>query len=231
MDMERPCRHYFAFCLLCLMAAGCMQVPYFLPEINYAPGVDAKCKRDQVHVFRVDVTQKTEIKEGLQSVSGKVVEYQELTRIRTNADGTTSPQLGVTFASGWRYVGVVNFTSSSTEHGVTLRFYRPGYQTIAFKPGEGMRELEWREAPDLEAQIKAVDDLVRGSTLNNSKKTITATQVLEPGTKSAAQREALLFGASEYERLARDLTDAEEREIRGDLLKEARRLRGLADGK
>jgi hypothetical protein len=210
-----------------------MQFPYFLPELSYAPGVDAKCRGDQVHVFRVDVTQKTEFQEGLKSVSGKVVEFQELTRIRTSADGTTSPQLGVTFASGWRYVGVVNFTSSSTEHGVTLRFYRPGYETIAFKPGEGMRELEWRKAPGLDAQIKAVDDLMRGPMLNKSKKAITATQVLEPGTKSAAQREALVFGAGEYERLARDLsaTDPEERDIRADLLKEARRLRGLAEGK
>jgi hypothetical protein len=232
MDMERPCRRYFAacFCLLCLVAAGCMQFPYFLPEINYAPGVDAKCKRDQVHVFRVDVTQKTEIKEGVAAVSGKVVEYHELTRIRPSADGTTPAQLGVTFASGWRYVGVVNFTSSSTEHGVTLRFYRPGYETIAFRPGDGMRELEWQEAPELEAQIKAVDDLMRGVTLKKAQ-AITVRQVLEPGTKSAAQREALLFGAGEYERLARDLTDAEERDIRADLLKEARRLRALAEGK
>jgi hypothetical protein len=234
MDMERPCRRYLftSFCLLCLGAAGCMQFPYFLPEINYAPGVDAKCKRDEVHAFRVDVTQKTEIKEGLEAVSGKIVEYQELTPIRTNADGTTPTQLGVTFASGWRYVGVYNFTSSSTEHGVILRFYRPGYETIAFKPGEGMRELEWREAPDLDSQVKAVDDLMRGTSPRKSQK-ITARQVLEPGTKSAPQRESLLFGAGEYERLARDLSasDPEEREIRRDLLAEAKRLRALADGK
>ncbi len=230
--MERPCRRYVVscFCVLCLVAAGCMQFPYFLPEINFAPGVDAHCNPDEVHVFRVDVTQKTEIKEGLDAVSGKIVEYQELARIHTHADGTTPVQLGVTFASGWRYVGVVNFTSSSTEHGVTLRFYRPGYETIAFKPGEGMRELQWQKAPDLDAQIKALDDLFRGPAPNKSK-LITVQKVLEPGTKSAAQREALLFGAGEYQRLARDLTDADEREIRSDLLKEARRLRALAEGK
>jgi hypothetical protein len=234
MDMERPCRRYlFAiFCLSCLVAVGCMQVPYVLPEINYAPGVDAKCKRDEVHAYRVDVTQKTEITEGLTSVRGKVIESQELTRIRTSASGSTSPQIGVTFASGWRYVGVVNFTSSSTEHGVMLRFYRPGYETISLKPGEGMRELNWKEAPDLDAQAKAVDDLLRGTAPNKSP-TITVQQVLEPGTKSAAQREALLFGAGEYERLARSLStsDPGEQAMHRSLLAEANRLRSLAEGK
>jgi hypothetical protein len=230
MDMERPYRRYLAagFCLFCLVSAGCMQVPYFLPEINYAPGVDAKCKRDEVHAFRVDVTQKTAVTDG----RGKVTEYQELTRISTSAAGTTSPQLGVTYSSGWRYVGVINFTASSTEHGVTLRFYRPGYETIAIKPGEGVRELHWKEAPDLSAQVKALDDLLRGSTLKSSKR-VAVQQILEPGTKSAAQGQALRFGASEYERLARELSSAspEERAIQHALLEEADRLRALADGK
>jgi hypothetical protein len=205
-----------------------MQVPYFLPEINYAPGVDAKCKRDEVHAYRVDVTQKTTITEG----RGKVTEYQELTRIPTSSTATTSPQLGVTFASGWRYVGVVNFTASSTEHGVTLRFYRPGYETIAIKPGDGIRELQWKEAPDLSAQAKAVDDLLRGASLKSSRK-IAVQQILEPGTKSPAQREALRFGASEYERLARELTSSgpEVRAMQRDLLEEAETLRALAEGK
>jgi hypothetical protein len=232
--MERPCRRCVFACmgLFCLAAAGCMQVPYFLPEINYAPGVDAKCKPDEVHAFRVDVTQKAEINEGRDAVSGKLVEYQQLSRISTSADGATSAQLGVAFASGWRYVGFYNFTSSSTEHGVTLRFYRRGYETIAFRPGEGMRELDWKRATDLESQIKAVDDLMRGPAPGKSQK-ITAKQVLEPGTKSAAHREALVFGATEYERLARDLSpsDPDERNIRRDLLAEAKRLRNLADGK
>ena len=209
-----------------------MQVPYFLPELNYAPGVDARCKRDEVHAFRVDLTQKTEIKEGLNAMRGSVMEYQTLSQIRTSADGATSPQIGVSFSSGWRYVGVVNYTSSSTEHGVTLRFYRPGYETIAFKPGATATELHWKKALDLSAEVKAVDDLMIGPALKNSR-SIEARQILEPGTKSAAHREALQFGAGEYERLARDLSssDPDERAIRRDLLDEAKRLRTLAEGK
>ena len=93
-----------------------------------------------------------------------------------------------------------------------------------------MRELDWKRATDLESQIKAVDDLMRGPAPGKSQK-ITAKQVLEPGTKSAAHQEALLFGATEYEHLARDLSDPEDRNARRDLLAEAKRLRNLADGK
>jgi hypothetical protein len=233
MDMERPCHRYLftGVCLLCLVA-GCMQVPYFLPEINYAPAVDARCKRDEVHAFRVDVTQKTVITEGLDASHGKVTEYQELTKIPTSSTGATSSQFGVTFASGWRYVGVVNFTAASTEHGVTLRFYRPGYETIAIKPGDGMRELHWKEAPNLGDQAKAINDLLRGPTRKSSA-VIAVQQVLEPGTKSIAHYQALRFAASEYERLSRELTSSspEERAIQRDLLDEADRVRALADGK
>ncbi len=232
--MERRCRRFLAasVCLLWLTAAGCMQIPYFIPEINYAPGVGTGCKSDEVHAFRVDVTQKTEIKEGLAAVSGEVVEYQELTPIRTSAAGATSAQIGLTFATGWRYVGVVNFTASSTEHGVSLRFYRPGYQTIVLKPGDGERELDWKKARDLNAQVKAVDDLLNGEKIRKTQ-TIKVRQALEPGAKSAGHRETLEFAASEFERLARGLSaaDAEDRAIRRDLLQEASRLRAIAEAK
>jgi hypothetical protein len=234
MDMERPCRRcLFAFLsLACLITGGCMQIPYFMPEINYAPAVAAGGKSGEVHAFRVDITQKTEIKEGVNAMRGEVVEYEELSRIRTSSGGATSAQISLNFSSGWRYVGVVNYTATSTGHGIALKLYRPGYETIVLKPGEDAHELRWREASDLNAQVKAVDDLFRAAT-PASKKPITMRRVLEPGTKSAAHREALLYGASEYERLARGLSafSANDRESQRDLLEEANRLRSLAEGK
>ena len=232
--MGPPCRRYLSvgICLFCLAAAGCMQVPFFLPEINFAPGVDARCKRDEVYAFRVDVTQKTVITEGLTAVRGKITESQTLARIPTSAAGTTSPQLAVSFSSGWRYVGLVNFTAASTEHGVSLRFYRPGFETIAIKPGEGVRELQWKEAPDLGSQVKAIDDLLRGPSPQSSRR-IDVEKILEPGTKAAAHREVLRFAAGEYERLSRELSSstAEERSMQQGLLAEANRLKDLAEGK
>lgn len=229
--MNRPGRLCaVAAFLACAALVGCVQLPYCLPEINYAPPIDANCKSDEVYAFRVDVTQRTEIKEGIDAVAGKVVEYQLLTRVHPSADGTTPSQFGFTCASGWRYVGFYNFTSASTEHGITMRFYRPGYETISVKPGEGTTELQWRKAPDLDSQVRAIEELLRGTSPREAPK-VTAKQVLEPGTKSAAHRDALLFGAKEYERLARDLTEPEEQRTRQNLIGEARRLRALADGK
>jgi hypothetical protein len=222
--MNRPCRCVFAgMSLLCLLSAGCMQVPFCFPEINYVPSLAAQCKSSEVHAFRVDVTQTTEVKDG----RGEVVEREELSRLRTSVDGTVSSQLALSFSSGWRYVGVVNFTSSTTEHGLALRLYRPGYETILLTAGQTMQELQWRQAPDLKSQIKAIDDLMHGSKLNPTS-AVSVRQALEPGAKSAAHKAALQFGASEYERLARD---AESSQSRRDLLDEAGRLRRLADAK
>jgi hypothetical protein len=220
------------FSLICLSSAGCLQVPYFLPELSYAPSVGANCKSKEVYAFRVDVTQKSEIKEGAAAMRGEVVELQQLTRIRTSSDGTTSAQMGLTFASGWRYVGVVNYTALSTDHGIALRFYRPGYETIVVKPGETVRDLQWKEAPDLSAQVKAVDDLMNGPRLAESAR-VSVRQVLEPGTKSASHKEVLLFAAGEYERLAGDLSSAnpDERGQHAQLLNSANRLRALAEAK
>jgi hypothetical protein len=211
-----------------------MQVPYFVPEVNYMPGMDAKCKRDEVHVFRVDLTQEASIREGPAAVAGKITETERLTRITTSAGGATWPQFGVSFATGWRYFGVINFTASSVEHGVSLRFYRPGYETIAVKSGDDVRELRWTPATDLSAQVKAVDDLLHGPSGLTGSRRVAVEQVLESGAKSASQREALLFAAGEYERLARELaasTMPEERNLQRELRDQAGRVRALAEGK
>ena len=220
------------FSVISLSFAGCMQVPYFLPELSYVPSIGANCKSKEVYAFRVDVTQKSEVKEGVAYMHGEVVEHQQLTRIRTSANGATPAQMGLTLATGWRYVGVVNYTALSTDHGIGLRFYRPGYETIAVKPGESVAELQWKEAPDLSAQVKAIDDLMNGPRFTSSTR-VTVRQVLEPGTKSASHKEVLLFAAGEYERLAADLAPsyADERGLHAQLLSSANRLRALAEGK
>jgi hypothetical protein len=48
--------------------------------------------------------------------------------------------------------------------------------------------MAWNPAPGLDAQERALDALL-------------PPKRLEPGSTSAAHREALLFGAAEYERL------------------------------
>lgn len=219
-------------CLVCLFPAGCLQVPYCLPEVSYVPSVNAKCKGADVVCFRVDVTQKMEIKESKAAMLGEVVDRVELTQIQPSAQGATSPQVGVSLATGWRYVGAWNFTTTSTGHAITLRFYRPGYDTIVLKPGESPGELKWTEANDLLDEAKAIDDLMNFAPAKSTRTSAIVRHELEPGTKSASHRKALLFGASEYERLAGTISaqGARESELQGELVGKANRLRALVKG-
>jgi hypothetical protein len=58
-----------------------------------------------------------------------------------------------------------------------------------------------------------------------------AKQQLEPGTKTTAHRDALLFAAREYERLVRSAGDSDSVATIGRIAEKARRLKSLADGK
>jgi hypothetical protein len=219
--------------LACLFLAGCLQVPFCIPELNYAPSVDAHCPRDEIRVFRVDVTQSMEITESRSgALHGTTVEAEELTRVHVGEDGTTLPQMGLACAYGWRIVGFRNELTSLTGHALGLRFYRPGFETIVVKPGQAPGELEWKQATDLIAEVKAIDDLVGIAPLKSTSKA-TMRHVLHPGRKSSAQREALLFAAGEYERLTKQVAtrDALDEELRTRLREKAERLRTLADAK
>jgi hypothetical protein len=213
-----------------LASSGCLQIPFFIPELNYVPGVDARCPSTEVHAFRVDITQTMEIKESVSSgLRGETIDHQEFARIHASPQGATMPQLGVTGAYGWRYVGFVNYCSANTGHAIGMRFYRAGYETIVLKPGESMRELDWKKAPDLYAQTKAVDDLVSaGEGIVTGASSVRS--VLDPGSRSVAHHEALLFAASEYDRLA-NFAEADDPEMHTRLVESATRLRALAGKK
>jgi hypothetical protein len=224
-------------CIVGLTAVGCVQVPLWAPEINVVSSVKPGCDGTEVHAFRVDVTDKILIKEGAtpaQPTRGENTEGYELTRIPLTAKAAVPRQVGVSCAYGWQYVGFFNYPIACTSHSVAVRLYRPGYETVELKPGQAPDEVVWNEAADLAAQEQAIDDLL-GVSLLATKESRSANQQrrLEPGTKSAAHRQALLFGVREYERLAQAVPDddGDGREIQARLLAKARRLRTLADGK
>jgi hypothetical protein len=221
--------------LICLPAAGCLQIPFYVPEFNSVPAVNPGCDgKDDLHAFRVDVTQTMELKEGRgpnYTVRGENFENFELTRIETAPGGTTSTQRGVSAATGWCYVGFWNYCSSYTSHSIAVRLYRRGYETIELKPGQPASALQWQEATSLAAQEKAVDDLLGVSPLERiDAKSSQQQRRLESGTKSAAHREALLFAAREYERLA-GRTDLDDPIVGARLIDKANRLKALAKGR
>ena len=222
--------------LLCVASLGCLQVPVCVPEMSMVPAVTPCCTKAEVHAFRVDVTDRQQIKEGLTPSSIRPENFEDfaLSRVALSSSGTTPQQVGMTWASGWCTVGFWNYFNSLTTHSVAIRLYRPGFETIELKPGDAAHALQWVEATDLAAQEKAVDDLLGVSPLAMGAAPSEFQQRrVEPGTKSPAHREALQFAAREYERLARSAApeDVQAEEIAPRLFAKARSLKRLAEGK
>jgi hypothetical protein len=122
-----------------------------------------------------------------------------------------------------------------TSHKVRVRLYCPGYQTVEIRAHEDRDPIQWTAAPNLVAQEKAVDDLF--ATSNDAWAEIRVKDKgdrqlagLEPGSTSVAHKKALLFAASEYERLAGTVLDDrdEGNTIRLRLLDKAGRFRKRA---
>jgi hypothetical protein len=224
-------------CIPCLGSAGCIQVPFYVPEFTSVPSVNPGCSpKDDLHAFRVDVTQRVDVKEGPgpeHARHGENFENFELTKVQPASGGATPQQVGVNASFGWCYVGFWNYCTSFTSHSIALRLYRAGFETIELKPGQPTSELQWQPATTLAAQEKAVDDLLGVSPLERvDPKASTQQRRLESGTKSAAHRDALLFAAGEYERISRTVSpDLQEPEARARLIDKANRLRAMAKGR
>jgi hypothetical protein len=171
----------------------------------------------EVYAFRVDVTKK---QADLDLWLGTGDETCTLARIPLSTD-RTPPQTRVSFDHGLIVLGVALNYRTLTSHSVAVRLYRPGFRLVEIKPGDPADRATWEAATGLEAQEAALDNLfgLKGERGR-----------LEPGSASAAHREALLFGASEYDRLA-SLASAQ-RSGQGDqgkrLGEKAERLRSLA---
>jgi hypothetical protein len=215
--------------LVCLVSPGCVQMPFYVPEVTVVPAVTPGGAAAEVHAFRIDVTDRMELKEGPPPncvVRGENVEDIALTPLPFPAGGSTPRLVAMTWTHGWCYLGFWNYINTCTTHSVAVRLYRSGYETIELKPGQLPQDLRWVEAEDEAAREKAIDDLLGASPLELKAVSAVQQRRLEPGTKSAAQREVLLFAARAYERLAAD--EAGETEARDRLLEKARRLKLLA---
>ncbi len=237
--MKRPVRLSIAtgFGLLCLSFLGCLNVPFSIPEINTIPPISMGTASNDVHIFRVDIAERITVDPGDRNSPGvpKAVSTYQLTEIAPDSPGTTPRQTELTCRQGWRVVGFWNYNSDCVRHTIALHLYRPGYETIAVQCGQVPNEVHWTKASDLEAQEKAVDDLIGVALLEEPgdarPQSQRVKQNLALGTTSASQREAILFCAGECERLARHASrDSVEADSLARLLAKAARLKELADG-
>lgn len=231
----RPILHSLVS-LICLNSAGCLYVPYCLPEVDRLSTVQAPWPSGDVHVFRVDGTkgswQRTALMIG-DGPAGGCDETHELTRLQASDAKKTAEQWSIGLERGWLCVGLVNRVASSTTHTVALRFYRRGFETITVKPGDEQKDLAWKAAPDLTGQEKAVDDLIDNRQRVNLLLGYNTHTSAAPGTHSPAHREALRFCADEYDRIAFRVAarQPDSDAMKKRLADKAQGLRALADGK
>ncbi|HTU92704.1 MAG TPA: hypothetical protein VMF69_21670 [Gemmataceae bacterium] len=217
--------------VLALLVTGCMPLGYVFPTVSYVRPATVGPARDQVHAFRVDVTDESNCFEIPEKDS------YVLTPLPLNGDGSFEPQVKVATAYGWFLDGVTVIWGSCRHHTVHVRLYRPGYQTIDLVSWRNNEPLRWTPAATPQEQEQAVDDLV--STWWTSPMRVQTQyaaqgfepprepivfRYLAPGSTSDEHREALGFAAREYERLARGVNDAE---LQARLAEKAKTLRQI----
>jgi hypothetical protein len=179
---------------------GCLAYAY--PDLVYTPPqpIDNDGGGGGAHAFRVDID-RTDRKP-----KPSTVEFT-LMRIPIDRGGLVPSQLEVAPASGvWDPLHVGSGAEhESNRYTMTVRLYRPGYETKELKAWDKARTPKWAPAPDLLSQEKAVDDLLAVPGDANAQGTwweLKEKPSFQPGTVSKSQREALLFASGEYKRLA-----------------------------
>jgi hypothetical protein len=167
--------------------SGCL-LPVAYPCLTHVPGIRIGEDHDQAHAFRVDET--------LRRADLSLDERDLLTPISLSGDAIPA-QFDLSVTHGLYVVGVALNYPIITGHSVAVRLYRPGYELIEVKPGENVDKADWKAAPDLASQEKALDDLFCHVGRDGDSHFL-----LAPGSASATHKQALYFGAAEYERLA-----------------------------
>ncbi len=150
--------------LLTLPATGCLgfAIPYgAYPTLGVTPAVSVADCRDEVHVFRRDISL---CQAGL--ATSEVPCVTSVSALDLESDGAVAPQLRAGLAT-WLYVFSVarNHGHACTERcTVDVALYRPGYETIIVQPWEFDRPLQWKPATTPHAQLAAVMAVDHGQT-------------------------------------------------------------------
>ena len=179
---------------------GCFIFPY--PSLKHVSSVNVGSSDEEVHCFRVEATKHDGF---LSSRDGDLL----LDEVSISRTGRVDGQFRLTIdSSGQALIG----GPVKNRHEVRLRVYRRGYETVEIKPEDDAHAVTWKAVRDSGAQEKAVDDLlflgsrsqlpVKDEPPNPAALSLSGVQA---GSASAAHRKALLFAASEYERLAAQL--------------------------
>ena len=217
--MKRP---ILLVCLVCLPSlCGC--IPYVGPSIDYTPRVKLEAPRDEVKAFRVDIAS-SQYSMGLSGPALTKANTERLSEVPISYRDEVPGQAKASVQYGIVFIGPLTFRLRESAS-VALRLYRPGYDLVEIVSWELTNRVEWKPAADLAAQEMSLARLFGSNQDGRSQSAIRFGCCQEKGSVSAAHREALLFGASEYERLAQLPCSDEKRET---LAKRAKDMRDLA---
>jgi hypothetical protein len=171
-------------CLLLLLCqAGCLYCAY--PKLDYTPAVAIE-QPEEVRAFRVDATRETGMPIGgalpapdtLWKVTGWTV--AEVSPVALSG-GEVPAQIKPSLSSGFFFPLIVVNAFTHVSHSLAVRLYRPGHELVELTSWDRIDRVVWRPARENDEQERAVDALLVGH---------------------VSDRDTLLFGASEYERLA-----------------------------
>jgi hypothetical protein len=217
---------------------GCL-IPYAYPKVSWTPSLNVGPNAEEVRAFRVDVT--GDIVDIGESDQFTLASVTPISGEREPAQARLSLEYGI-------YTSSRQLQPFPVHHGhsTLLRLYRPGYQLVEVKSFEFPPNINWIAAPDLLAQEKAVDALLSVPSIEAPRYEFSygrdgisdhsawpkeeRNPALRSGAVSAKHKEALLFAASEYDRLAllAPTESEQDRRVRARLLSKADSLRALA---
>jgi hypothetical protein len=196
--------------LACPLLSGCLvPVGAAWPSVRVTPLLQVDSGPDKVRAFRVDKT----TSHGCMDFS--LDNEYVLKEIPVSSAGWVSPQGKVACDYCWYWNCIALTYFNGKHHSVTVRLYEPDRQTLEIDSWDLPHGVQWKIARALDEREKAVDELVSTRGANswqemheqhdalNPAGAESLFRFLAPGSNSPEHRQALLFAASEYERLAK----------------------------
>jgi hypothetical protein len=210
-------RSFLRAVLFVLLAGSCPSLTgcfggWAYPSVSVITPAARIPNKEEVRAFRVDV------KDDLIAMDVGEHDRYELSEI--SAADRLTPQVKVAVDHGWFMLNAISF-GQHTQYTLKVRLYRPGYETVEINSWELVDKVEWKKAKSLREQEEAIDALVstwetkakigqeqywqsqavpeKGRPVRPNLPVVF--DALAPGSTAKAHRDALLFAASEYERL------------------------------
>jgi hypothetical protein len=188
-----------------------------LPNISYVPGQQLTDSADQLHVFRIDVTEKSSY---LGIPAGAEYRFGE---VSLDENAYCGSQLKASIDYSWAYQSFANAwcgipKGETVSHSLIVRIYRRGYDTVEIGSWKKDPPIEWVPVIDVREQEKAIDDLLSTIERKGGSDKRESEMARGPfhdereqfghlvnGSMSETHQKAMLFAAREYEWLAKSM--------------------------